>query len=174
MPEPVSIALGSENPVKARATRAAATAVPGVTVSTVAVDSGVAAQPIGHAETRRGARNRAEAARIRLDADLGVGIEGGIADASDAEETFVIMWVALTDGERVMTAAGPAIPLPAGAAAAVREGRTLGAVIRDHAGAEADDLGAAGVYTAGFIDREAALRTAVLAVLGRWVHDRDG
>ncbi|MEO7963075.1 MAG: DUF84 family protein, partial [Gemmatimonadaceae bacterium] len=49
-------------------------------VQHVAVPSGVPDQPWGDDETIRGARNRTVAARVALDADLGVGIEGGVID----------------------------------------------------------------------------------------------
>jgi len=70
------IAVGSGNPVKRDAT---ARVFPASTVVTDPVPSGVAEQPMGHDETRRGARNRAIAALRAGAYDLGVGIEGGVA-----------------------------------------------------------------------------------------------
>ena len=70
------IAVGSGNPVKRDAT---ARVFPASTVVTEPVPSGVAEQPMGHDETRRGARNRAIAALRAGAYDLGVGIEGGVA-----------------------------------------------------------------------------------------------
>lgn len=70
-------AVGSTNPVKVAAVERIH---PGIDAVAVDVDSGVSEQPVGHAETRRGARTRA---RRALAADgaigLGIGIEGGVA-----------------------------------------------------------------------------------------------
>jgi inosine/xanthosine triphosphatase len=78
------VAVGSLNPVKINAARATiARLVPNVSVTGVAVPSGVPDQPWGDEETMRGALARAHAARSALDADLGVGIEGGVVEGSD-------------------------------------------------------------------------------------------
>jgi len=76
------VAVGSTNPVKiAACRRVLETVVAGVNVEGVAVASQVADQPFGDEETIRGAITRAKPARAALDADLGVGIEGGVVDA---------------------------------------------------------------------------------------------
>ena len=64
---PLSVAVGSANPVKLAAARAVlAWAAPGATVESVTVPSGVPDQPFGDEETITGARNRARAAREAL------------------------------------------------------------------------------------------------------------
>ena len=85
------IAVGSENPVKAAATRRA---LPDAVAEPVAVESGVPEQPRGRDQTITGARNRAEAALAATDAALGVGIEGGVARVDGTDGLFLIMWAA--------------------------------------------------------------------------------
>ncbi|PSQ56380.1 hypothetical protein BRD18_08685, partial [Halobacteriales archaeon SW_7_71_33] len=118
----VRVAVGSTNPVKVAATELALSrgdALSATTVEAVAVDSGVADQPRGVAETVEGAVTRArralgetrqalgetrraldEAAAGRGD-DLGVGIEGGVAEREGVDGLYLVMWAAVTDGDRV-------------------------------------------------------------------------
>ena len=78
------VAVGSMNPVKIGAARAMIERIaPQATVRGIAVPSGVPDQPWGDDETIRGAIARARAAREVLDADWGVGIEGGVIDAGN-------------------------------------------------------------------------------------------
>ena len=75
------IAVGSTNPVKVGAVRAVMERLGGAgDVSGVSVPSGVPDQPWGDEQTIRGALARARAAREVSDADLGVGIEGGVVE----------------------------------------------------------------------------------------------
>ncbi|WP_144901665.1 DUF84 family protein [Halobellus captivus] len=175
------IAVGSGNPVKRDAT---ARVFPESTVVAESVPSGVAEQPIGHDETRTGARNRADAA-LRTDAyDLGVGIEGGVAgfgeggvtalgedvgserrSSLESHELFLVMWAAVTDGERWGVGAGPSLSLPASIADRVRDGEELGPVMDDVLGESnvAKKQGAAGAFTGGLMTRTDALDAAVTA-----------
>ena len=162
-----TVAVGSTNPVKVDAARAVfARIAPGATVEAVAVPSGVPDQPWGDTETRRGATARALAARETLHADIGIGIEGGVAEDEAAHtidassrllRTCAWAAVALPDGV-VHLGGSLAMPLPQAVAARVRAGEELGlamdALLRTsgtkHAG------GAVGVLTAGQIDRRQA------------------
>jgi len=166
------VAVGSRNPVKRAATERALNGRD-ATVEAVGVDSGVAEQPRGHAETVTGAENRARAALASTDADLGVGIEGGVATVEGADGLFLIMWAAVTDGERWGRGGGPTLRLPEDVATRVREGAELGPVMDDllDTNGVARDRGAAGVLTGGSIDRESALAAAVAGALGPLVTD---
>jgi len=74
-----TVALGSLNPVKLAATRAAVERVfPKSTVFSVDIQSSGPAQPIGDDATAAGALERAGEARQAGDADYGIGLEGGI------------------------------------------------------------------------------------------------
>jgi inosine/xanthosine triphosphatase len=165
-------------------------ALPDATVDAVPVESGVSEQPWGDDETVAGARNRAERARGESDDyDLGVGLEGGVADrvaapreatertsgeaASPRDGLFLVMWAAATDGDRTAIAAGPRLRLPDDVAARLQDGAELGPVMDDllDTSGVAENQGAAGVLTAGMTDRTEALRTAVAGALGPFVTD---
>jgi inosine/xanthosine triphosphatase len=156
----VRVGVGSGNPVKRRAV---ASVLGTATVETVQVDSGVAEQPRGHAETVAGAENRARRALAAAAFDYGVGIEGGVAEFDGTDGLFLVMWAAATDGTRTGRAAGPSLELPARIASRVRAGEELGPVMDDVLGTDdvARKEGAAGAFTRGRLPRADALADAV-------------
>ncbi|WP_254767286.1 inosine/xanthosine triphosphatase [Salinilacihabitans rarus] len=171
----MDVAVGSENPVKVAAVeRAFERFDPAVTA--VGVDSGVPEQPRSVAETVAGAETRAARALAAAEADLGVGLEGGVARFEGAPGLHLIMWAAVTDGERVGRGGGPSLRLPDRVAARIEAGEELGPVMDDLLGTEdvARNEGAAGALTAGLTDREAALREAVACALGPFVTNHYG
>lgn len=87
-------------------------ALEGGAVEAVPVDYGVAEQPSGHAETVRGAETRARNVLEEWPFDLGVGVEGGVAEFEGADGLFLVMWAAVTDGRRIECGAGPSVRLP--------------------------------------------------------------
>src|SRR5207302_2089282 len=83
-------------------------------------------QPFGDEETIRGARARAAAARVSLDADFGVGIEGGVVDEADGSMR-TCAWAAIVDASGRSSVGGSlAMPLPAAVATMIRRGVELG------------------------------------------------
>src|SRR5258705_1522385 len=121
------IAVGSTNPVKLAAARGVLSSIAAdARFEAVAVPSGVADQPWGDEETIRGALGRAQRAREVLDADVGVGIEGGVVKTSGALRTCAWAAVVSRDG-REGVGGSLAMPLPDAVARLVREGRELGA-----------------------------------------------
>ena len=77
----MNIAVGSLNPVKLAAVEEAFSIVWPDTVWDVigvAVISGVSAQPMSDIESIKGAINRAKISITELEADYGVGLEGGL------------------------------------------------------------------------------------------------
>lgn len=162
------VAVGSGNPVKVDAVEAA---LPEAEVESVSVESGVAEQPFGLAESIEGAETRA---RRALDGhDLSVGIEGGVARLPDTDGLWLVMWAAVTDGDRWGRGNGPSIRLPGDIAERVTAGEELGPVMDDTLGEEgvARNQGAAGALTGGVIDRQNALRAAVAGALGPFLTD---
>ena len=169
------LAVGSGNPVKRRAVeQAIAETLDGATVEAVSVDSGVSEQPRGREETVEGAKNRARNALAAGEYDLGVGLEGGVAEIPETEGLFLIMWVAVTDGEQVGLGSGPAFRLPASIGDRVAAGEELGPVMDDVLGEDgvAEKQGAAGALSAGVVDRDDALAAGVAAAMGPFVTDR--
>ncbi|WP_410766252.1 inosine/xanthosine triphosphatase [Haloferax sp. DFSO60] len=164
----MDIAVGSGNPVKRRAVERTC---PDAQVVAVVVDSGVSEQPFGHDETISGAVTRAERARASGEFDLGVGVEGGVAPfpngVGDDSDLYLVMWAAVTDGERYGRGAGPSLVLPDRIAERIHAGEELGPVMDDVLGTNdiAKKEGAAGAFTGGRLTRTGALESAVTAAL---------
>jgi inosine/xanthosine triphosphatase len=162
------IAVGSTNPVKLSATRAVlAPLAPRAAVDAIAVASTVRDQPFGDDETVRGARERARAAREALDADLGVGIEGGVVEMSD-RSMRTCAWAVIVDREgRVGLGGSLAMPLPGVIADWLREGLELGdamdRLVRERG--TKHGRGAVGVLTAGLVNRQRAYEVLVTYAL---------
>ncbi|WP_137283666.1 inosine/xanthosine triphosphatase [Halorussus salinisoli] len=167
------VGVGSTNPMKRDATESALAAVAGASVESVAVESGVSEQPFGERETVEGAQNRARNVLDAGEYDLGIGLEGGVAEVEGADGLFLIMWAAATDGDRTGRGAGPRLRLPESIAVRVRDGEELGPVMDDVLDVEnvAEKQGAAGALTGHAIDREGALRQAVAGAVGPFVTD---
>lgn len=165
------VAVGSANPVKLAATRAVLDwAAPGADVTAAPVPSGVSDQPVGDEETIAGARQRARAAREALDADLGVGLEGGVVDSPGGMRTCAWCVVVHRDG-REGVGGSLAMPLPEAVAQMIRDGTELGHAM-DRLVAERGTKhgkGAVGILTAGRIDRQAAYEVLVTYALAPFV-----
>jgi len=139
----ISLAVGSNNPVKREAAETgllnALRRFPPLggwqielQCSAYDVCSEVSEQPVGDAETRRGACNRAKHAYDAFKADHGgraanysIGLEGGIYD--DGSEMQCGAWMAVFDGTTWGCAKSAVFILPKKIAALVRGGMELGA-----------------------------------------------
>ncbi len=166
------VAVGSTNPVKLGAVRAVlARIAPSATVDGVAASSGVPDQPMGDAQTIEGATHRAHAARLALDADLGVGIEGGVVETPHGMRTCAWAVVATRDGA-AHVGGSLSMPLPDAVAALIREGVELGHAIDRLIGTSniKHGAGAVGILTEGLVSRQDAyeviLAYALAPVLG--------
>jgi inosine/xanthosine triphosphatase len=157
------VAIGSVNPVKIAAARAVIAPLARLAVfEGVPVQSSVEDQPFGDEETIRGARTRAEAARASLDADLGVGIEGGCVETPDGMRTCA--WAVIVDrtGKRG-TGGSLAMPLPQRVARMIRGGKELGHAMDELVGENntKHGAGAVGILTAGRVSRQRAYEILV-------------
>lgn len=167
----MKIAVGSTNPVKVTAVSNMFLRVwPDAEVVSVSVPSGVTEMPLTDAETRLGAHNRALAAREAVNADFGVGLEGGVQS-----EPFGLVlqgWVVIVDRNgRIGIGGCPRLQLPQHIAQRVLGGEELGSVMDD----VLDDHnikqkgGAVGALTANLVLREDAFATAVAYALAPFV-----
>ncbi|ELY71415.1 inosine/xanthosine triphosphatase [Natrinema versiforme] len=166
----MELAVGSTNPVKIDAVeRTLERYEP--TVTAVDVDSGVSEQPRSLEETVSGAENRARRALAATEADYGVGLEGGVVRLGATPKLSLIMWGAVTDGDRLERGGGPTLRLPDRVAERVADGAELGPVMDDLLGTEnvAEAEGAAGALTDGLTSRTQALGEAVAASFGPFV-----
>lgn len=166
-----TVAVGSANPVKVAAVRGVLSwASPEAAVSSHPVASGVPDQPFGDEQTIAGARERARRAREAADADLGVGLEGGVVDGPDGMRTCAWCVVVHRDG-REGVGGSLAMPLPEAVAEMIRAGDELGHAM-DRLVAERGTKhgkGAVGILTAGRIDRQAAYEVLVTYALAPFV-----
>lgn len=165
------IAVGSLNPVKIGAVSDAVSRCwPAAQITGVDVDTGVSPMPLSDAECIAGARNRAHAARRALDADYGVGLEGGVNP--EAIGLMLLGWVVIChrDG-REGIACTAKIPLPPAIAARVRAGAELGPLM--DALLQVEEVrkqgGASGALTAGLVPRRAKFAQAVAYALSPFV-----
>jgi inosine/xanthosine triphosphatase len=161
------VVVGSTNPVKIAAVRAVLErAGCSGRVEGLAVASGVADQPIGDAETIRGATQRARAALDASGADIAVGLEGGVVEEDGFMRTCAWAAVVSRDG-RVGVGGSLAMILPDRVASLVRNGVELGhamdRVTGDHN--TKHNAGAVGILTAGLVDRQRAYEWLVTYAL---------
>lgn len=165
------IAIGSTNPVKVTAVTTHISRLwPEAQIVPVVVPSGVSAMPLSDAETITGAQNRARAARATLDADLGIGLEGGVH-----QEPFGLVlqgWVAIEASDGRTSLGGCArLPLPEHIARRVQDGEELGHVMDDVMGDHNTKQkgGAVGALTNHLVVRGEAFATAVAYALAPFV-----
>ncbi|SRR6056297_63228 len=163
------LVIASHNPIKNRALRSGFTRVfpdTQFSLDEASVESGVSDQPMTCAETLEGAANRAAAAVATVpEADLWVGIEGGVEDLPEGMAAFA--WIVALSAERVGRGRTATFFLPEEIAGLVRSGMELG---------EADDRvfgrknskqtnGAIGLLTGDALDRAALYEQGVIMAL---------
>jgi inosine/xanthosine triphosphatase len=158
------VTVGSMNPVKLGAARSVVHRLdPDADVFALAVESGVPDQPWGDDETIRGALARARAAQAATDADVGIGIEGGVVATPDgAVRTCAWAVVATRDG-RVGIGGSLAMTLPPTVAELVRGGMELGHAMDAVTGTHnvKQGMGAVGILTHGLVTRQQAYEALV-------------
>ncbi|HEU4321647.1 MAG TPA: inosine/xanthosine triphosphatase [Roseiflexaceae bacterium] len=159
--------MGSQNPVKLAAVRAAlAEAGIAADICALEVPSGVPEQPIGLEETACGAHRRARNALEAAGADWGIGLEGGV-EFDQAGNAWLFNVVAIAAGERSVWAHGGRLLLPPRISAGLRAGGELGPLIDDLIGAHDTKrgLGTIGHLTHGLITREESFRSCLARAL---------
>lgn len=160
--------VGSLNPAKVVPVREVFRAWwPGARVEGLSVPSGVPEQPLGEAQTREGAVNRARAA-VALAGDgegWGVGLEGGVLLNGAEGRLFGIVAVAHARGGqvRVEVSRTADLRLPPAVTDRVRAGEELGAVMDELLGVTdiKRGVGSVGAVTGGVVTRADVWRQAV-------------
>ena len=163
----MKIAIGSENPVKVAAVQSVVAQVwPSAHILPLTVDSGVSAMPMSDRECLLGARNRARSALHEKEADLGIGLEGGVNAGSNG--LFLLGWVVALCSDGQEGIGGTArIPLPKHMADRINDGEELGNVIDEILGEKNIKMkgGTVGALTDGLVLRREAFATAVAYAL---------
>lgn len=132
----------------------------------VSVPSGVADQPMTELETLQGALNRvAKAREVHPEADLWIGIEGGVEVIGGELATFA--WVVVQDKEQLGKARSGTFFLPQQVRELVEQGVELGEAndrIFSHSNSKQKG-GAIGILTHNVVDRRELYEQAVVLAL---------
>jgi inosine/xanthosine triphosphatase len=183
------IAVGSMRRPKVNAVKDATSAIAGlfdgeldVEVVGYEVESGVNHTPASRAELMRGARQRAEALREKLQAEESaaqfyVGLEGGldVVMENGAKRVFLESWAYVTDGNRGYFGSSGSIELPEALAEEVlSRGTELATAIDQYAGAVGirDGQGAWGILSGELISRQESFRLAVITAFAPFYNPR--
>ncbi len=165
------IAVGSTNPVKLNATKRVLSALyPEADFAPVAAQSGVQMQPWGDEETRRGAYNRAQYALQATEADLGIGLEGGVQETEFG--LFTCAWCVIVDLLGHTGVGGSScVRLPEVVAQSVRNGLELGTAMDQLTGEHntKHNQGAIGILTNGLSSRQAAYESLIKMALSPFI-----
>ncbi len=169
----VKIAIGTKNRAKTQAVQKVVKMYikKAIVFEAVSVNSDVSEQPMSDEETRQGAMNRAKATLTVTDAQFGLGLEGGVKMLDGV--MYLCNWAALaTKTGQVYTAAGAQIPLPKEIALEIQKGRELGPVMDDYAQQvnTREHSGAIGVFTNGYVDRQAMFEHILTLLLGQYLY----
>lgn len=167
----LKVAVGSENPVKVAAVKAAFEKVFGESeIIGISVSSGISDMPLSFKEIAQGAKNRAENAIKALNADYGVGLEGGFNDTFLG--TFLSGFVAVIDKNGTWGyAGGEGLFMPEKIVKRVKEeGKELGDVMDEIRGEKntKQQKGCIGYFTDNLIDRQESFENPVICALSRF------
>ena len=173
IPSQPLIAVGSLNKPKLEATRLALLPVwPEATIVPVDVPSGVDDQPWGAEATIRGALNRARRALEALNADIGVGLEGGVEEGP-GDILLLTGWSAIVTADgRWGIGGGGRTPMPPELAAMLRSGMELGPAIDQWLGRQGvrHQEGTVGVLTDGRLTRAESFANTLIHALASILH----
>ncbi|WP_018664041.1 DUF84 family protein [Heyndrickxia acidiproducens] len=169
------VAIGSTNPAKVSAVRKAFEVLDRQEVEFVAagVASGVKEQPFSDEETLAGAVNRSKAVLAEQNADIGIGLEGGVVETPQG--LFLCNWGALAaEGREPFVAGGARIPLPDEIAGRLRAGEELGPVMEEYAKKEnvRKKEGAIGVFTNELVTRGDMFTHITKMLLGQYLYQK--
>lgn len=151
----MKIAIGSNNPVKINAVKSVLKPLfPKAGFIHLNVKSKVKNQPLSIKETKLGAKNRAYSALKTTQADLAVGLEGGVFEID--KEMYNIAWCALIDKKGTCSfGGGMCFLVPDFLARQIRQGGEMGPLMAQLTGIK--DIkkkgGAISVLTKGLTNR---------------------
>ncbi len=165
----MKVAVGSKNQTKVGAVQEVWKEV---SITSVSVPSGVAAQPFSDEETMQGAINRAKRALEEKQADIGIGLEGGVMKTEHG--LFMCNWGALaTSAGKVFVAGGARIMLPDDFLSPLEDGKELSEVME--AFVKRKDIrsheGAIGIFTDHYVDRTQLFVHVVKLLIGQYKYD---
>lgn len=146
------------------------------------VESGVSSLPLSIHEIRRGARNRAEAARTLVESengpvDFAIGLEGGlfILSTMRVERVHLQSWAFVERNGIGHYGSSMSMPVPPAVARAVIEEKEDLAKVMDRFAGRKDvrnNDGAFGVLSRGFLNRQQAFEFALFGALAPFYHEK--
>ncbi|MEM4293521.1 MAG: inosine/xanthosine triphosphatase [Thermoplasmata archaeon] len=163
--KPLTIALGSTNPVKVEATKSVLAKIfPALEMKLYPknVDSGVGKQPF-EGSTVKGAKNRAE--RAIGDCDYGIGIEAGLFYNRQIKRYLDVQYCAVLDRYgRLTVGHGPGFCYPQEVVEIVKKGKSVEEAFEQLYGEKkiGQSIGAIGLLSRGLTDRVQITRQALL------------
>ncbi|MGL4522088.1 MAG: DUF84 family protein [Bacilli bacterium] len=164
-----SLAVGTKNKPKNDAVCTVFS--PDYTLISLDVPSGVAAQPLGDEETKKGAYNRAVAAKRESGAYCGIGLEGGVAKTK--EGLFLTSWACFVDNNETPYYAGTyAVSLPSDWWEELQQGTELHVLVERYTNqlGVSQKEGAVGIFSAGRITRTELFAHLCALVRGAYEH----
>lgn len=168
------IAIGTKNPTKVKAVKSAFMPYIAGEFISINVPSDVSAQPLTDHETMTGAINRAKNAIKTEDAQIGVGLEGGIVKTDVGY--FLCNWGAIVDRElRPIVAGGARILLPDEVGIEVFSGKELGDVMDQFSEKQnvGQNEGAIGIFTNGCVNRTEMFTQLSKLLIGQYLYKQN-
>jgi len=166
------ISVGSKNPVKISAVENVVKKLwPDAEVVSVDTPSGVSDQPMSDDESIRGATNRARAAMDKMEADLGIGLEGSVVDTEHG--MFLSGWVVAVDRNGTIgMGSGGRLFLPEKIAVELRNGEELGPVMDKFIDGHntKQKQGTVGVLTNNLVTRTDSFEKNVIYALTKFIN----
>ncbi|HEY4553640.1 MAG TPA: DUF84 family protein [Bacillaceae bacterium] len=166
----MKVAVGSRNQAKIKAVKDTFQEL-GWHLQVIPVDapSNVSGMPFSDVETMQGAANRAEYCLLHEDADIAVGLEGGVTETPFG--LYLCNWGALAEkGKEPLLAGGARIRLPDEIAERLRAGEELGPVMEGYSQKEnvRSKEGAVGIFTDGLIKRDQMFSHIMKLLIGQY------
>jgi inosine/xanthosine triphosphatase len=166
--------IGSKNPAKIKAVEKALLSLDlAAEIINIDVDSGVSNQPISDQETVNGAIHRAKQALLNSEADIAVGLEGGVV-LEQSKDVMICNWGALVDREgNEYIAGGARIPLPGYFKGYLLKGMELGDLMDEYCQRKdvSKQEGAVGIFTDGAVTRGEMFEHVSKLLLGQWLYN---
>jgi len=168
----LKVAVGSKNPNKIEAVKSAFKKVfnSDIEFISVSVSSGVSDMPMSFEEMVKGAKNRASRAIEEINADFGIGLEGGIEDEKIG--TFLSGFIAIINKQGIWGyGQGRGLFMPEKIVRKVREQKKeLGDVMDEMRGLKntKQHEGCVGFMTDNLIPRQEAFEGTIIYALSRF------
>jgi inosine/xanthosine triphosphatase len=165
------VAIGSKNPAKINAVKEAFKDYH-CEIIPIDAQSGVSEQPLSDEETIKGAVNRAIQAAELGEADIGIGLEGGVQQTPYG--LMLCNWGALAaKGREPIIAGGARLPLPEEVARQLLIGAELGPVMDEYAKKQnvRKNEGAVGIFTNGQINRSEMFTHVMKLLVGQYEYE---